>query len=379
MNFYKHLKSFDNFLDLTETKNYCDVPGDWYVLITDIEGSTKAISEGKYKTVNMIGAASISVVINITKDLEVPLVFGGDGSTVLISPIHLSSVKSALRTLQLNCINEFNMKLRVGFVPISFIHDSGLELKVAKYKLAGGPNIAFFMGAGFDYAEKSIKSGKFLLDENTPVTTLDEIMKGLSCRWAPIKNKNGTILTLMIKSREKDYNKIKNILFKINSIINLGQESTNPIFSKSFSLENIFLSSQIEGKLSKINSRIKIIFYILITKILSLFNLSIGNTKMNDYIKSLSTHSDYKKFDECIRMVIDCSTEQKNQILEILEKSYNDNTIFYGQHCSESALTTCFVQSLEQGKHLHFIDGNDGGYALAAKQLKEQLKKDLQL
>jgi hypothetical protein len=25
-------------------------------------------------------------------------------------------------------------------------------------------------------------------------------------------------------------------------------------------------------------------------------------------------------------------------------------------------------------QHLHFVDGSDGGYALAARQLKEQLK-----
>ena len=34
---------------------------------------------------------------------------------------------------------------------------------------------------------------------------------------------------------------------------------------------------------------------------------------------------------------------------------------------------TCAI-SAYQGDHVHFIDGADGGYALAAKQLKGQLK-----
>jgi len=34
---------------------------------------------------------------------------------------------------------------------------------------------------------------------------------------------------------------------------------------------------------------------------------------------------------------------------------------------------TCFVLSTNSDEHIHFIDGNDGGYALAAKQLKQQL------
>jgi hypothetical protein len=31
------------------------------------------------------------------------------------------------------------------------------------------------------------------------------------------------------------------------------------------------------------------------------------------------------------------------------------------------------VTSIEEGDHIHFIDGGDGGYALASIQLKAQL------
>lgn len=45
----------------------------------------------------------------------------------------------------------------------------------------------------------------------------------------------------------------------------------------------------------------------------------------------------------------------------------------YGLHQSDSALMTCSLFSLEESEHIHFIDGSDGGYALAARQLKQQL------
>ncbi len=58
-----------------------------------------------------------------------------------------------------------------------------------------------------------------------------------------------------------------------------------------------------------------------------------------------------------------------------LEELYTNSSIYYSLHTSSSALMTCYVQSMAHGGHIHFIDGGDGGYAMAAKQLKEQMKE----
>ena len=46
----------------------------------------------------------------------------------------------------------------------------------------------------------------------------------------------------------------------------------------------------------------------------------------------------------------------------------------YGLHRSSAALITCLVRSYA-GQHLHFVDGADGGYALAARELAAQLEE----
>lgn len=40
---------------------------------------------------------------------------------------------------------------------------------------------------------------------------------------------------------------------------------------------------------------------------------------------------------------------------------------------SRKALVTCLVQSYN-GNHMHFLDGSDGGYALAARGHKQQIE-----
>ncbi len=42
----------------------------------------------------------------------------------------------------------------------------------------------------------------------------------------------------------------------------------------------------------------------------------------------------------------------------------------FGLHRSASALMTCLVFNLQQGEHIHFVDGSDGGFTAAATGLK---------
>jgi hypothetical protein len=42
-------------------------------------------------------------------------------------------------------------------------------------------------------------------------------------------------------------------------------------------------------------------------------------------------------------------------------------------HRSDSALMTCLVFNLKNSRHLHFIDGTDGGFTFAASVMKAQI------
>jgi len=92
------------------------------------------------------------------------------------------------------------------------------------------------------------------------------------------------------------------------------------------------------------------------------------------YLESMRVHSDYRKFDDMLRMILDCSANQAERIRANLQRQHEQGELCYGLHVSDRALMTCYVRDVQDGQHIHFIDGSDGGYAMAAKQLKEQLK-----
>ena len=83
--FYASIPAFDDFSGIADSDNYRLAPDDWHVIIADVKGSTRAIAEGRYKDVNMIGAACINAVLNISQKRSVPYVFGGDGATLQLN------------------------------------------------------------------------------------------------------------------------------------------------------------------------------------------------------------------------------------------------------------------------------------------------------
>jgi hypothetical protein len=136
------------------------VPSDWYVVITDIVGSTQAIESGKYKAVNLIGACSIVAVLNVAGKLKIPYIFGGDGAAILIPPSLFIKAKQALLATRYRARTEFNMELRVGAVPVSDVITAKYELKIAKVKVSKNYCQAAFAGEGLSYPTELIKQPK---------------------------------------------------------------------------------------------------------------------------------------------------------------------------------------------------------------------------
>lgn len=64
----------------------------------------------------------------------------------------------------------------------------------------------------------------------------------------------------------------------------------------------------------------------------------------------------------------------ESQLQNCLEAEYRAGRLVYGMHKSRETLLTCIVQSYN-GNHLHFVDGSDGGYALAATALERRFSE----
>jgi nucleoid-associated protein YejK len=92
------------------------------------------------------------------------------------------------------------------------------------------------------------------------------------------------------------------------------------------------------------------------------------------YKENVMATTDTEKFDDMLRMVISLNYEQIRLLEIYLERKYKEKRLVYGIHKADSALMTCLVFQ-RHGRQIHFVDSANGGYAVAAKMLKEKMKE----
>ena len=90
------------------------------------------------------------------------------------------------------------------------------------------------------------------------------------------------------------------------------------------------------------------------------------------YRREVVANSDFRKYDDTLRMTLDCTPALADRIEQQLAAARNANVLRFGVHRQSAAIMTCIVPSIADGRHFHFVDGAAGGYAQAASRLKQQ-------
>lgn len=92
----------------------------------------------------------------------------------------------------------------------------------------------------------------------------------------------------------------------------------------------------------------------------------------------VASHSDFRKFDDGLRLTLDCTREQIDRVETMLLLARARGEVNFGLHRQSHALMTCLVPSGSPDSHLHFLDGMGGGYARAAEMMEAGALGDVQ-
>lgn len=382
--FYAEIPGFQDFTGFTDAHNYRELPDDWLVVAVDIVDSTLAIERGMYRQVNSVSTATVIATLNVYDRQPLPFVFGGDGATLCVPAKNQKALRQALSASRDLALHSFGLRLRVGIIPVTDLKTQGYRVMVAKFQPDEYHQQAMFRGGGLAYAESLLKGEEpvnpYLVPENTEANGNFE---GFECRWNEIRSPREEVLSLMVNALDQGTEDTNRIYAEISQKIQdiYGEESDfHPVQKKhlnlTFSPGKLSAEARIRtfptGWRKQLAYQIKLWFLAIAGKYLMSRNVTTEDAEWGKYKERFIRNTDYRKFDDALRMVISGSNEQRKQLEEYLEQLRQQGKIVYGVHISESSIVTCMVSDYNHN-HVHFLDGSRGGYAYAARMLKQQL------
>jgi hypothetical protein len=207
---------------------------------------------------------------------------------------------------------------------------------------------------------------------------------GLECRWQEVKAPHKEVITLLVRANpaRSDVSTIyAGILNRLQEIYGFD-DRTNPVapnalkmhWSVSNMMDEVRLRTFGQSRIRQIGYLLKAQVQLILGKVFMRLGYRSSSTDWGNYKYDFTLNSDHRKFDDMLRIVISGTTEQRQELEDYLQHAFKQSQLAYGMHVTDSAIVTCMVFNYEH-EHIHFVDGNGGGYVMAARQLNKRMDR----
>lgn len=374
--FFAALPRLARAADTFDPGHYRPAPDDWALVVTDIVGSTKSMDAGRHKIVNFVAASAIAALRNLCAPQQIPFLFGGDGAVVMVPPAFVERARTTLARVRAMAARDFDMTLRVGLVTMTELRRLGGEVQVGRYEPTPRNSFGVFLGGGVGLLEAAIKGrGNAALAALAAVPeTLDDgapaDLEGLSCRWDELRSTRGRMVTLIVLG-PGDIGAIHAAVLDLAAPGADARPVRVETLRTTWPPAGLLLEARARRRLGPLPVAVLwLLAETLVAKLVFARGKPIGGFDPQRYRHEIASNTDFCKFDDTLCFVVDCAAEQVESIRRYMDDCARRLGIRYGMHVSETALMTCLVSAIEDGLHVHFVDGGAGGYTLAAKGLK---------
>jgi hypothetical protein len=370
--FYSAIPMFDDFGQLMEPSLYRPLPDGWLIGIADIVRSTDAIADRRYKAVNMAGAAVIAAMTNAMELRDFPFVFGGDGASFAVAAANREIAARVLAETAAWVEEALHLTMRVALVPVEAIRAEGFDVRVARYAPSPHVSYAMFEGGGLKWADAAMKRGAFAVPQAPRGSHPD--LTGLSCHFSEIMSVRGVMLSILVVPHGDDASAFRAVIDNMLALVEMSLDGGRPIPPQGPPRHwpspgaDYVARAWRRGPLWWRRGVVSLgVMWMLM---MARSPVRIGRYAKPAYLRQVVENSDFRKYDDGLRMVIDCPPQTASAIEKLLTRAADAGTIRYGLHRQDAALMTCFTLTAAGAGHFHFVDGARGGYASAAVALK---------
>lgn len=376
--FYEHLLESAGLAGLLRGGRLEPAPDGTWLVCADVRMSTKAIADGRYKDVNLAGAACITAVLNACRREDLPFIFGGDGATLLVGETERDAAKAALAGTVRMVSDALGLEMRAGLVPVRALREAGAELRVGRVRMSDGFHQAAFMGGAAVLADSWLKGGDARVDRVDGSETGGEAdFGGLECRWQGVRPMQGGVAALIVESRapgEAGRAELAAVLHEVETVLGPVKER-RPVSAGTLKLARAASELEAEAKVQagRMNPpwwcKWRVRIETAAGRLVMARKVKLAGVDWGRYQEDAAANTDFEKLDDALRMVVAAGPEAVARLRARLDAAVADGRIWYGLAESEECRMTCLV-FVRGRQHFHFVDGAGGGYAAASAALK---------
>lgn len=361
--FYADLPPARDLLEVLDPSRLSRVPDDWDLHLADVVDSTGAISRGRYRAVNLAAVLALVAARNASP-VAVPFSFGGDGMVLAAPRADRVAVRAALAGIARRVRDELDIALRVGTLPVERLSSDDAPVLVGKVELAPWAHQAIFSGSGIPLAERLLKGDNSCRIPDAEAGEPD--LAGFECRWDPVRPEAGEVLSLLVEAVQPEL--LRMVLQQVDHLFG-PPERRNPVQASRLHLSWSWNQARREAALAS-RSTPKVWLLTQLGRAMMRLGVRQGSWNWGTYRTDLARACDFQKLEGSLRMVLVGGQRERERLLDWLAELENHG-LRWGAHVSRTALVTCAVRDYGSD-HIHFVDGSDGGYALASVDLKRR-------
>ena len=372
--FYGAIPVFRGFGSLMDPALYSPLPDDWTVGVADIVESTKAIANQRYKAVNMAGAAVIAAVTNALEGREFPFVFGGDGASFAVSPGDLERAREALAATAI-WVEGRSQSGDAGGA------GAGARTSARRASMSASPAsgrrpicpMRCFPAAGSGWADAAMKRGEFAVPAAAPGHAARSVRPVVPVRGNSLHARPHSVgaggagegrRSARLPQGDRGHHQAGRTV----------PDAGRPVPPGGPPLRWPPAGVEYEARAARggplLKRRTVVLAVTLWAYVVMRFGIKVGSFVPKNYVQQVVENSDFRKYDDGLRMILDCTPELERALTQLLAKAASERIVRYGLHRQDAAMMTCFTPSVMRSDHVHFIDGARGGYASAATALK---------
>jgi hypothetical protein len=219
-----------------------------------------------------------------------------------------------------------------------------------------------------------MKAGRFAVAPAPPGARPD--LTGLSCRWNPLAARRGGIVSLIVvPAPGADPAAFRALVAELTAIAAEAAGEGHPVPAEGPRPVLSFAGVGPEAAAlappgRRLRARAGIVVQIVMAWLLHRTGWTLAGFDARAYGRDLSANSDFRKFDDGLKMTLDIGDDALARLRARLARASAEGVARHGLHRQEAALVTCIVPSAEGRDHIHFVDGAGGGYAEAARAMK---------